>query len=134
MQINSVNAVVSRVKALTQSQLIREGQTDLVAANMAKLERQALDLGATTQFTAVEAAQAMGFLGMAGWKTEQIDGTMPGMLDLAAAKAMKRVRLTILYLLNIFSSSLFLSCHAKLKLVILDEVYLCCRKAVERAD
>ena len=76
---------MSRVKALTQSQLIREGQTELVAQNMEKLEKQALDLGLATKFTAVEAAQAMGFLGMAGWKTEQIYGTMPGMLDLAAA-------------------------------------------------
>ncbi|MBR3622836.1 MAG: phage tail tape measure protein, partial [Selenomonadaceae bacterium] len=75
---------MSRVKALTQSGLIRQGDFDAVNANMQKLEAQARELGATTQFTMTQAADAMGYLGMAGWKTEQIYGTMPGMLDLAA--------------------------------------------------
>jgi len=76
---------MSRVKALTQSQNIREGKTDVVEKEFAALEKQALDLGATTKFTAIQAAEAMSFLGLAGWKTNQILGTMPGMLDLAAA-------------------------------------------------
>lgn len=76
---------MSRVKALTQSGLIREGKMDEVNANMAKLTEQAQRLGATTQFTMTEAADAMGYLGMAGWKTKQIYDTMPGMLNLAAA-------------------------------------------------
>ena len=75
---------MSKVKALTQSGLIRQGDFDSVNANMKKLEDQARQLGATTQFTMTQAAEAMGYLGMAGWKTEQIYGTMPGMLDLAA--------------------------------------------------
>ena len=75
---------MSKVKALTQSGLIREGDFDAVNANMQKLEAQARELGATTQFTMTQAAEAMGYLGMAGWKTEQIYGTMPGMLNLAA--------------------------------------------------
>ena len=75
---------MSKVKALTQSGLIREGDLETVNANMQKLEAQARQLGATTQFTMTQAAEAMGYLGMAGWKTEQIYGTMPGMLDLAA--------------------------------------------------
>lgn len=76
---------MSRVKALTQSQNIREGRLDQVDAEMKKLTQQARDLGATTMFTSTQAAQAMGYLGMAGWKTQQIYATMPGMLDLAAA-------------------------------------------------
>ena len=75
---------MSRVKALTQTQNIREGNTEQVAADMALLEGQARQLGATTQFTMTQAADAMGYLGMAGWKTQQIYGTMPGMLNLAA--------------------------------------------------
>ena len=54
---------MSRVKALTQSQNIREGKTDVVEKEFAALEQQALDLGATTQFTAIQAAEAMGYLG-----------------------------------------------------------------------
>lgn len=75
---------MSRVKALTQTSNIRAGNTAQVEADMAKLEAQARELGATTQFTMTQAADAMGYLGMAGWKTEQIYGTMRGMLNLAA--------------------------------------------------
>lgn len=52
------------------------------------LERQALELGRTTQFTASQAADAQGFLAMAGFKTDQILGAMPGTLQLAAAAQM----------------------------------------------
>ena len=83
---------LSKVKALTQSGLIREGKFDEVNANMQKLEAQARELGATTQFTMTQAADAMGYLGMAGWKTEQIYGTMPGMLDLAAGSGVDLAR------------------------------------------
>lgn len=81
----SFEAEMSRVKALTQAQNIREGKMDVVNREFAKLENQARELGATTQFTAVQAAQAMSYLGMAGWKTKQIFDTMPGMLNLASA-------------------------------------------------
>ncbi|WP_110928417.1 phage tail tape measure protein [Bacillus massiliglaciei] len=52
------------------------------------LEKQARDLGATTQFSASEAADGMQFLAMAGFKTNDILSAMPGMLDLAAAGAL----------------------------------------------
>lgn len=52
------------------------------------LREQAMELGATTQFSASQAAEGMEFLARAGWKTEQIMAAMPGMLDLAAAAAM----------------------------------------------
>ena len=42
---------MSRVKALTQTQNIRDGNLAQVQADMAKLEGQARELGATTQFT-----------------------------------------------------------------------------------
>ena len=50
-----------------------------------RLKNQAKDLGKTTQFSASQAADAMGFLGMAGFDTEQIMAAMPATLDLAAA-------------------------------------------------
>jgi TP901 family phage tail tape measure protein len=50
-----------------------------------KLSAQAKKLGATTQFSASESAQAMTFLGMAGLNTKQIMDAMPGTLQLAAA-------------------------------------------------
>ena len=51
------------------------------------LEEQAKQLGATTRFTAVEAAQGMTMLARAGWDANEILQGMPGLLDLAAAGA-----------------------------------------------
>ena len=55
------------------------------ASEMEQLTAKAKNLGATTKFTATEAAQAMTFMGMAGWDAEQMLDGMSGMLDLAAA-------------------------------------------------
>lgn len=52
------------------------------------LESLARELGATTKFSASEAADGMAFLAMAGFDTNQIIGTMPALLDLAAAAQM----------------------------------------------
>jgi len=68
-------AAMSKVKAITNS-------TD---EDTARLTATARELGANTQYSATEAAQAMSYLGMAGWKTDQIIAGMPGLLDLAAA-------------------------------------------------
>ncbi|WP_343560434.1 phage tail tape measure protein [Kiloniella sp. b19] len=58
----------------------------------ARLQAQAKELGATTQFSAGEAAQGMGFLAMAGFEVNEIMQTMPSMLDLAKAGAMDLAR------------------------------------------
>lgn len=68
-------AGMSKVGAITQA-------TD---ADLAKLTKTARELGERTQFTATQSAEAMSYLGMAGWKTNQIIEGMPGLLNLAAA-------------------------------------------------
>ena len=68
---------MANVRALTQA-------TD---EDFARLNATAKNLGATTKFTAEEAAEGMQYLGMAGWNTEQILDAMPGLLSLAAAGA-----------------------------------------------
>ena len=50
-----------------------------------ELTENARILGETTQFSATQAADAMSYLGMAGWNAEQIMAGMPGLLALAAA-------------------------------------------------
>lgn len=52
------------------------------------MTQQAKDLGRTTQFSASEAADAMGFLSMAGFEANQVMGAMPSTLQLAAAAQM----------------------------------------------
>jgi len=56
-----------------------------VAKNMELLSTQAKKLGATTAFSATQAAEGQIFLAKAGFKTNQIMKTMPSLLDLAAA-------------------------------------------------
>ncbi|MGX4600241.1 phage tail tape measure protein [Faecalimicrobium sp. JNUCC 81] len=53
--------------------------------DMKKLENMAKDLGASTKFSARDAADALSYMGMAGWKTEDMMSGLPGVLDLAAA-------------------------------------------------
>ena len=49
------------------------------------LTQTARSLGEQTKFTATQSAEAMSYLGMAGWKTKEIVAGMPGLLNLAAA-------------------------------------------------
>ena len=55
------------------------------AGDMAKLSDLAKEMGATTQFTAVESGKALEYMAMAGWKTKQMIGGLPGIMNLAAA-------------------------------------------------
>ncbi len=68
---------MSTVKALT-------GATN---EQFVMLTDTAKELGATTKFTAAQAAEGMKYLGMAGWDTNEIIEAMPGLLNLAAAGA-----------------------------------------------
>lgn len=52
------------------------------------LRDQAKHLGATTKFTATQAAEGMNFLAMAGFQTKDIMSAMPGVLSLASAGSM----------------------------------------------
>lgn len=59
--------------------------TQATKSELDTLSKTARDLGAATQFSASQSAEAMTFLGMAGFKTNQIIEATPGMLSLAAA-------------------------------------------------
>ena len=59
--------------------------TQATGEQFKSMEKLAMDLGRTTQFSASEAADAMSFLGMAGLSTEKIMEALPGTLQLAAA-------------------------------------------------
>ena len=58
------------------------------AEDMARLEEAAKHYGATTQFTATQAAEAMQYMALAGWDTERTLAGLPGVLSLAAASGM----------------------------------------------
>lgn len=55
------------------------------AEDMAKLSQKAKEMGAKTAFTAAEAGEAMEYMAMAGWKTEDMLGGIDGIMNLASA-------------------------------------------------
>lgn len=50
-----------------------------------RLSNKAKEMGATTKFSATEAADAMNYMAMAGWKTEDMLNGIDGIMNLAAA-------------------------------------------------
>ena len=69
------DASMSRVQAIS-----RVSEKDFE-----RLKNKAREIGATTQFTATEAAQAMIALAQAGWKTEDMLSGVDGVMNLAAS-------------------------------------------------
>ena len=55
------------------------------ATEMSKLRDKAKEMGETTQFSATESAEALNYMAMAGWKTEEMMGGIEGIMHLAAA-------------------------------------------------
>lgn len=55
------------------------------AADMTKLTAKAKEMGETTKFSATESAEALTYMAMAGWKTEEMLNGLPGIMNLAAA-------------------------------------------------
>ena len=62
------------------------------AEEMELLEQTAREYGATTKYTASEAADALGYMALAGWNTEQSISALGGVLNLAAASNMDLAR------------------------------------------
>lgn len=52
---------------------------------LAALSNKAKEMGASTAFTATEAGEAMEYMAMAGWKTDDMLGGLEGIMNLAAA-------------------------------------------------
>lgn len=50
-----------------------------------QLKEKAKEMGAKTKFSATESAEAMNYMAMAGWKTEEMLGGIEGIMNLAAA-------------------------------------------------
>lgn len=73
---------MNRVQALSKA----------TAEELEALRNQALELGRTTQFTTNQAADAMGFLAMAGFRANDILAAMPGTLQLAASAQLDLAR------------------------------------------
>lgn len=69
------DSAMSQVKALGQL-----GDEDFI-----KVRKSAMDLGASTKFTAAQVAEAFSYMALAGWDTEEMLAGIDGVLNLAAA-------------------------------------------------
>ncbi|EEI83494.1 phage tail tape measure protein [Anaerococcus tetradius] len=49
------------------------------------LRDKAKEMGATTKFSATQSAEALKYMGMAGWKSQEMLDGLPGVMNLAAA-------------------------------------------------
>ena len=86
----SVNSFVDFQAALNNVQAVSQA----TGAEMERFKAQALEMGAATKFSAQEAAEAQGFLAMAGLSVEQSLAALPDMLQLAAAGNLDLARAT----------------------------------------
>jgi len=68
-------ATMSKVQAITNA----------TGAEMQQMSDLALELGAKTSKSASESAEAMTYMGMAGWNTQEILAGLPGVLNLSIA-------------------------------------------------
>ena len=83
--INFSRSIVDLGKQFTSTMSRVQALTKATGVQFEQLESLAKQLGETTQFSAVQASEAMVFLAQAGFNTNQILKALPGTLQLAAA-------------------------------------------------
>lgn len=88
----AVRSVVRQTMEFEQSLLGIQAVSGATASQMQELEKQARQLGATTVFSAKQAADAQGFLARAGFSVNEIMSATPGILELAVAGEMDLAR------------------------------------------
>lgn len=84
----SVGRVVTETASFEQSLLKLQVVSGATATQMAALESQSRQLGATSVFSAKQAADAQNFLAMAGLNVNEVLSATPGILQLATAGQM----------------------------------------------
>lgn len=84
----AVGLTIRSISEYTYAMSSVRAVTKATADDMVQLERITRELGATTMFSASQAAEGAKFLGMAGFTTNQILEALPATLDLAAAAAL----------------------------------------------
>lgn len=99
---NGISAVIDGVKSLAEnafnSGITYESAMSQVVATMGlskqsedydKLSKAAKEYGATTKYTATQAAEALNYLALAGYKTDNAISLLPTVLDLANSGGME---------------------------------------------
>lgn len=84
----ALRKIVGDLASFDQAMRGVQAVSGATAAEMAVLEKQARELGATSMFSAQQAADAQRFLAQAGFEVNEVLGATPGILQLAAASGM----------------------------------------------
>lgn len=91
MSVASAGIIGIGVGAVKAAENFEQGMAEVQAISGAsandlqKLSDKAKEMGVTTKFSAVESAEALKYMAMAGWKTGQMIDGLPGVMNLAAA-------------------------------------------------
>ena len=85
MAIDFVKSSVEAASAFEKEMLRVQAVTQATVDEMEHMKEVALDLGATTEWTAQQSAEAFTAFGMAGFSVEEAIATVPVSLDLATA-------------------------------------------------
>lgn len=84
----ALRKIVGDIASFDQAMRGVQAVSGATAEQMAVLEKQARELGATSMFSAQQAADAQRFLAQAGFEVNEVLGATPGILQLAAASGM----------------------------------------------
>jgi TP901 family phage tail tape measure protein len=85
--VSTIRSAISTISDFGSELATLESVTNASAVSMQAFEKQARMLGATTEFSAKQAAEGMTFLARAGFSTEEVMAAIGGTLDLATAGA-----------------------------------------------
>ena len=81
----SVGSAVSNYSSFEQGMSEVKAISGATEDEFTALTQKAQEMGATTKFTATESAEAMKYMAMAGWKSEDMISGIGGIMNLAAA-------------------------------------------------
>lgn len=82
-------AAVKTTSKFDESMSKVQALSGATAKDFQTLRQKAQDMGATTRYSASEAADALGYMALAGWDTNQMVSGLDGVLNLAAASDME---------------------------------------------
>ena len=81
--------VTREISAYTKALSDAQAVTNATASEMARLTKVTRELGASTSFSAAQAAEGAKFLGQAGFTVNEIVAALPATMDLAAAATLE---------------------------------------------
>lgn len=87
--VNGVKEVINVGKSFEAAMSEVQAISGATADDLERMEAKAREMGATTAFSATQAAEGLKYMALAGWKTDEAIAALPGVLQLAGASGME---------------------------------------------